>query len=306
MKKTLFLLLFAFGTAVVIYAEANVFDIKKDSAEAFTFWQLPSQSSSQMMSYVIRTSQGKIIVIDGGTSEDGPYLKSFLNRLGGEVSDWFLTHAHYDHVEAFIWNLQDTSNNRIKIKKIIANFPTVAWIEKYEKNYAFTIKEFNAAMKKAKREKTVVNAGDEIDIDEIKIEVLYVNTNTFKVNAINNSSLLIKFSDDTKSVLFTGDLGVEAGNDIIKKVNRKKLKSEYVQMAHHGQAGLGKNVYELIDASYYLWPTPLWLWDNDSGGGKNSGPWKTLEVRKWVEELQGKENYVSGKGRVKWNSWGFE
>ena len=299
MKKTLFILLFAFGTVVNIYAGTNTFDTKKDSTETFTFWQLPSQSTSQMMSYVIKTSQGKIVVIDGGASADGAYLKSFLNRLGGEVSAWFLTHEHYDHVEAFIWNLQDTSNDRIKIKKIYANFPTVSWIEKYEKQYAFTIKDFNAAMTKAKRKKTVVNAGDEIDIDEIKIEILYVNTNTFKVNAINNSSLLIKFSDDTKSVLFTGDLGEEAGNDIIKKVDHRKLKSEYVQMAHHGQAGIGKNLYELINASYYLWPTPLWLWNNDNGGGKNSGPWKTLEVRKWVEELQGKGNYVSGNGLYK-------
>ena len=299
MKKTLFILLFAFVTTVNIYAGVNVFDIKKDSTKTFTVWQLPSQSASQMMSYVIKTSLGKIIVIDGGTTADGEYLKSFINNLGGNVTAWFLTHAHYDHVEAFIWNLQDTSNNRISIKNIYANFPTLSWIEKYEKQYAYTIKDFNAAMRKMKREKTVINAGDEIDIDEIKIEILYVNTNTFKVNAINNSSLLIKFSDNTKSVLFTGDLGEEAGDDIIKKVAHDKLKSEYIQVAHHGQAGIGKNLYELIDASYYLWPTPLWLWNNDSGGGKNSGPWKTLEVRKWVKELRGKKNYVSGNGLYK-------
>jgi len=299
MKKYLFLILILVNSSVYVCANFSVIDVDKDSSETFTFWQLPSQSTSQMMSYVIKTSQGKIIVIDGGTTADGEYLKSFINSLGGNVTAWLLTHAHYDHVEAFIWNLQDTSSNRIKIKNIYSNFPTITWIEKYEKNYAFTIKEFNDAMNKAKRRNIIVNAGDEIDIDEIKIEILYVNTNTFKVNAINNSSLLIKFSDSTKSVLFTGDLGEEAGNDIIKKVAHDKLKSEYVQVAHHGQAGIGKNLYELIDASYYLWPTPLWLWNNDSGGGKNSGPWKTLEVRKWVKELQGKGNYVSGNGLYK-------
>ncbi len=298
-KKYLFLLLFVLGSVVNVHAVFNNPDVVKDTSKTFSFWQLPSQSTSQMMSYVIQTSQGKLIVIDGGTTADGAYLKSFINNLGGEVTAWFLTHAHYDHVEAFIWNLQDKSNDRIKIKNIYANFPTVSWIEKYEKNYAFTIKEFNAVMTESKRKQTVVNAGDEIYIDEIKIEVLYVNTNTFKKNAINNSSMLIKFSDSTKSVLFTGDLGKQAGNDIVKKVNHKKLKSEYVQVAHHGQAGIGKNLYELIGASYYLWPTPLWLWNNDNGGGMNSGPWKTLEVRKWVEEFNAKENYVSGKGLYK-------
>ena len=299
MKKTLFLLLFVLGSVVNVHAAFNNPEVVKDTCETFTFWQLPSQSTSQMMSYVIQTSQGKLIIIDGGTTADGAFLKSFINNLGGEVSAWFLTHAHYDHVEAFIWNLQDEDNDRIKIKNIYANFPTVLWIEKYEKNYTFTIKEFNAAMTESKRKQTVVNAGDEINIDEIKIEVLYINTNTFKKNAINNSSMLIKFSDSTKSVLFTGDLGKQAGNDIVKKVNHKKLKSEYVQVAHHGQAGIGKNLYELIGASYYLWPTPLWLWNNDNGGGKNSGPWKTFQVRKWVEEFNAKENYVSGNRILK-------
>ncbi len=299
MKKYLFLLLFAINSLVNAHASSNVIDVAKDSSETFICWQLPSQSTEQMMSYVIKSSQGKIIVIDGGTKADSTYLKSFINNLGGEVYAWFLTHAHYDHVEAFIWNLQDKSNNRIKINNIYANFPTVAWIEKYEKEYAFTIKEFNDVMAQSKRKHTIVNAGNEIDIDNIKIEILYVNTNTFKDNAINNSSILIKFSDSIKSVLFTADLGEKAGNDIVNKVDHNKLKSEYVQVAHHGQDGIGKNLYELIDALYYLWPTPLWLWNNDNGGGKNSGLWKTLEVRKWVEELQGKGNYVSGKGLYK-------
>ncbi len=299
MNKYLFLLLFVTGFLVTTNANTYKCDIKADSIKTFTLWQLPSQSTSQMMSYVIKSSQGKIVVIDGGTKADGEYLKSFINNLGGEVSAWFLTHAHYDHVEAFIWNLQDNSNDRIKIENIYANFPKVSWIEKYEKKYAFTIKEYNNAMTLAKRKHTVVNEGDEIGIDGIKIEVLYVNTNTFKENAINNSCLLIKFSDSIKSVLFTADLGEEAGNDIVKKVDHKKLKSEYVQMAHHGQDGIDKKLYELIDALYYLWPTPLWLWDNDNGGGKDSGLWKTLEVRKWVEELKGKGNCVSGKGLYK-------
>ena len=299
MKKNLFLLLFIIGLIVGTYAIYNKLNIRTDSIETFTLWQLPSQSTSQMMSYVIKTSKDKIIVIDGGTKADSTYLKSFINNLGGEVYAWFLTHAHYDHIEAFIWNLQDTSSDKIKIKNIYANFPTVSWIEKYENEYAFTIKEFNSAMTLVKREYTVVKKGDEILIDNLKAEILYINTNTFKENAINNSSMFIKFSDGIKSVLFTADLGVEAGNDIIKNVDHSKLKSEYVQMAHHGQVGISKQLYELIGASYYLWPTPLWLWDNDNGGGKDSGPWKTLEVRKWVEELNAKENYVSGNGLYK-------
>ena len=41
----------------------------------FTLWQLPEQTNSQMMSYVIRGTGGKVIVIDGGTAGDAPYLQ---------------------------------------------------------------------------------------------------------------------------------------------------------------------------------------------------------------------------------------
>ena len=70
-------------------------------------------------------------------------------------------------------------------------------------------------------------------------------------------------------------------------------------MAHHGQGGVTREVYEAISPSVCLWDTPDWLWDNNSGGGYNSGPWKTLEVRAWMEELGAIEHYVIKDGTTK-------
>lgn len=55
------------------------------AAESFTLWQLPEQTHSQMMSYVIRTPGDKIVVIDGGVKGDADYLRKFLLDLGGKV-----------------------------------------------------------------------------------------------------------------------------------------------------------------------------------------------------------------------------
>ena len=79
----------------------------------------------------------------------------------------------------------------------------------------------------------------------------------------------------------------------------KRLASDYVQMAHHGQNGVDKDFYKAVAAKYALWPTPRWLWDVDSGKGKGSGPWKTLEVRAWMKELGIEKNYVSADGLYK-------
>jgi hypothetical protein len=51
-----------------------------------------------------------------------------------------------------------------------------------------------------------------------------------------------------------------------------------------------------VNPKYCLWPTPKWLWDNDQGNGKNTGPWKTLEVRSWMENLNVEKNYIMADG----------
>ena len=58
----------------------------------FTLWQLPSQTPSQMMSYVLVTGGGKVIVIDGGNRGDALYLKGFLGAVGNHVHNWFISH----------------------------------------------------------------------------------------------------------------------------------------------------------------------------------------------------------------------
>ena len=111
-------------------------------------------------------------------------------------------------------------------------------------------------------------------------------------NAVNNSSLVIRVSDSNKSVLFTGDLGMEGGQKLLNSPYRKKLRADYIQMAHHGQNGVDEVFYEAVQPKYCLWPTPLWLWDNDSSQGKGTGPWDTLRVREWMERLNVKRSDI--------------
>ena len=69
-------------------------------------------------------------------------------------------------------------------------------------------------------------------------------------------------------------------------------------MAHHGHSGATKELYTVVSPKICLWPTPAWLWDNDPGTGYNTGNWKTIETRKWMEELGVQQNYVEKDGDV--------
>ena len=138
--------------------------------------------------------------------------------------------------------------------------------------------------------------GQEIRVDGNLIEILGTKNPEITSNAINNSSLVLKVSDSNKSVLFTGDLGVEGGGKLLESPLRDRLRADYVQMSHHGQRGVDLDFYRAVSPTACLWPTPRWLWENDSGDGSDSGPWETLTVRKWMQELGVQTHYVSAFG----------
>ncbi|MBX7257015.1 MAG: MBL fold metallo-hydrolase [Candidatus Hydrogenedentes bacterium] len=261
----------------------------------FTLWQLPNQTNSQIMSYVLQTKGGKLIVIDGGVAGDAPYLREFLRAHGNRVDVWFLTHPHDDHMNAMHELVKNPDG--LTIGPIYASMPDRDWVNLYcneadKKQYA----EFVATMQSANRELIELRLGQTFRIDGVRIEVLGVKNPEFHNNPLNNSSAVLRVWDSNKSVLFLGDLGYEGGNKLLASPYAKRLHCDYVQMAHHGQNGVSREFYRTVNPTYCLWPTPKWLWDNDSGGGKGSGKWKTLEVREWMSQLPVKQHYVMCEG----------
>ena len=63
--------------------------------------QLSPQTKSQMMGYIIKTKNDKMIVIDGGIGGDAANLMKYIEKHNNKVDYWFLTHNHNDHTNAF-------------------------------------------------------------------------------------------------------------------------------------------------------------------------------------------------------------
>jgi beta-lactamase superfamily II metal-dependent hydrolase len=289
------------GTNVAIYLQADTANqlFQLQEAPRFTLWQLPSQGGGQMMSYVIQTAGGKLMVVDGGRTEDGSYLKNFLAARGNHVDHWFISHPHQDHIDALTWILANQGD--LIIDEIYAAIPPTEWMDLYyDSNAKSGVQAFTNALANAGRSYVELNAGDLFDIDEVHVEVLFAGNTDLSdaseniYNPGNNYSAVMRVSDLTKSVLFTGDIGKDAGDYLVDTLDPAKLKADYVQMAHHGQYCAEKNFYELVEAKYALWPAPLWLWDNDQGDGFDSWRLTTIETRQWMDELGVVQNYVSG------------
>ncbi|MCL5019176.1 MAG: MBL fold metallo-hydrolase [Patescibacteria group bacterium] len=260
----------------------------------FTLWQLPPQTKTQMNGYVLLTKNGKLIVIDGGCEGDAPYLRGFLGALGNHVHAWFISHPHSDHVDALTAILKNPAG--IRIDDLYGSLPAASWIEQHENDALKTIQALEEALKSAGHHVIELLPGQTFDFDGVSFEILAVKNPEITGNAINNQCAVWRVEDSKKSVLFLGDLGLEAGDKLLNGSYRDRLKSGYVQMAHHGQRGVSEAFYREINPKYCLWSTPRWLWENDSGGGKNSGPWETLNVRAWMEKLNIEKHYVSTDG----------
>ena len=94
------------------------------NGEACSLWQLPGQTKTQINSYVIRTAGNELIIIDGGTKGDAAYLREFIRDRGNHVHAWFISHPHYDHVDALtaiLDNLEGTSRARRCERRILQN-----------------------------------------------------------------------------------------------------------------------------------------------------------------------------------------
>ena len=261
-------------------------------------WMLGSATGAQNLSIVIKSPHGKLIVIDGGWEADADKLSSLILQQGGKVDAWLITHPHEDHVGALCAILDDTAR-KIKIDKIYCSLANPDWYRKVSTTGAGIADQLLSAFTKLPVG-TVTNnigRGTEINIDDVNIRVLN-NRGVYTYNGVNNSSLVYKIRVSGQSILILGDLAYDGGKDLIKTCTAAELKSDIVQMAHHGQQGVDQDAYALIAPTTCLWPSPAWLWNNDNGGGVGSGPWGTLTTRAWMDALGVKDNRSLKDGDV--------
>lgn len=252
--------------------------------------QTHNQSSSQMMGYLITASDGTLVVIDGGTAAEEQRLRERIKARGGVVSLWLLTHCHHDHIEApgRIFARPDG----IELDTVCYRFPSTDWLCEMEPHSREVILRF-AEEEKAVQDRALDAApGLRLELGGMTVEVL--NDALALVEhppedrslfSLNDSSAIYRFTfPNGVTALFLGDCGVPEGALLAGRWGQK-LRSDIVQMAHHGQRGCAEPVYRLVRPQVCLWNAPAWLWNNDLGEGFDTGPFETVATRGWMDRL---------------------
>ncbi len=289
----------------------------KEAGKARLYCLMP-QANSLMQSFVLRTEHGKLIVLDGGVDSAGKdeaaYMPAALRAIAGvgqndyvEVEAWFLSHAHKDHFRELSKTLTEYYNDEnFFVKNFYFDFPNFnteeypydtgddAYLEVLSLSMDLYAEarnipvvgdsyydDLNGAVINAD---TIANGSADMEIDGVRIEFLQ----TWDISNgtdINDNSLIMRMWIDGQSVLFLSDAHTAAGESLLKKYGLK-LQSDIVQMAHHGQRGVGKEVYDAVDAKVRIWNTPLWVWNNTTD-------YEIGTTRSWVNG--GKDFTVGGK-----------
>ena len=268
----------------------------EEETKTTMLYQLAPDNSSLTMCYVIKTPNDKLIVIDGGIDGAGrnkaPYLPAALRAILGlgendyfEVEAWFLSHAHSDHIYELSKMLKEYKpSDHYKINNFYFDFPpfaTEAYAGENDDFFDTNLREnmnayaqvvgaevnegmdFYDTVNGAVINEEAIKNGLEINIDGVRIEVLQTWNIADGFSNVNDTSIILRFWAEGQSIMFLGDAGPIAGNRLVNTYG-DSLKSDIVQMAHHGQACVGKNCYAAIDAQVNLWPTPVWVWKNEN------------------------------------------
>lgn len=229
----------------------------------------PDPPTGVSLSYVVRLCDGSFIVYDGGMPW-AEYARRLYTVLSSQtepgrpivIAAWVLTHAHIDHTGVFDL-FADEYAHKIKVEKIILNFGRALEPEsaEYQPHILRQAEKFPGA--RVLR----VLSGTDLYFRNAKMEVLFDQTlnHPLVIPNLNAETLVTRLELDGISYMFFADhADYEGGgnypstnfnNGAIRRMYGDYLKSDVVQVAHHGLGGGGTAaLYELVAAKYALWP----------------------------------------------------
>ncbi len=237
------------------------------------------------MGYIVRTKNGEEIFIDSGLNIDYDSLKSYIDLYtDGNIDHWVITHAHDDHVGAY---LEVLNKEDITIKNLYYNMLSEEWYKENDPRGYDSEKAFLDSLSNSKILNHIVcKKGDIFKIDNIEMDILRVaNPEITNGDNGNEASMVFKITatNVNKSMIFLGDAMTNASPEILDVGD--KLKADAVQLAHHGNWGVTEDVYKAINPKVAFVNATESLYNNDNGQGYNSGGWTSIIVREWLENI---------------------
>ncbi len=238
--------------------------------------------------YIIKTDDGRAIIVDGGfqTKECADNIYNTLKKLDirrnaddkFEIAAWIITHAHEDHIGAFISFAALYGKDNATVEYVIHSFPgeniydeagNNIGVANVEDNISQQISLFEAARKSRYPYSKVISPHANLNyyIDNVTISMLYSPELIYEANApvdyFNNTSLAFKIGVGNTNALILGDAAENAARVMNSSYSSSAFKCNILQITHHAMftgANYGhtwtelRAIYDATNASLALLP----------------------------------------------------
>ena len=246
------------------------------------------------MGFVIITPKNRAIVIDGGTYTEMPNVKAHIGDR--PIAAWIITHTDKDHFAGLKEMMQENDPYLDRVERFYANFHTPAFFRAMgDETYASWVEIYDAYAAKNEGRFVTPVQGDRFEIDGLAFDILFSKKEKYVKNYSNDASLVFRVTGKKRNVLFLGDMGPEAGVELLETYGNS-LQSDIVQMAHHGHVGVEKDVYEAIDPNVCIWCAASWLWQEHEGVRYLNGEHSVSVTRQWMAEIGNQRHIVTKDG----------
>lgn len=277
--------------------EADVPAFTKITSPKITQMGLNYNAGNFGMCYIITLSDGSFVVFDGGgyNSEYGDalrlynLLKSLNKRTDGKIviAGWFLTHEHWDHATNFFNSMKDHGTGMV-LEACYMNMPAKSAVTNSNNPNYYVDSNFATLSMTVEGGTKIVklHTGMKFMIRDAEFEILATHEDNFprRCNYFNETTTVTRMKLGGNSVMWLGDAKNYASSVITTRYG-SYVKSDIVQVAHHGYDGINQSAYRLMDPQILLWPTSQSNWSSQITG-------KTYAVDKYLYELVGEANII--------------
>lgn len=255
-----------------LYMYSIDYTIGESTTSVTDYWQIDCG-----MMYMIKLKDNSLFLIDSGHERQSSneameaqleFMRKITNTSANEkikIRGWFFTHPHGDHVfggHKFV----EMYHDNIEIESVMFNFPGYGVVGGYDGG-TFKLKDtINKYFPNVKH--TSLHTGQTFSMQGVRFDTLCTHEDwvgsdgkTTLGGDMNTASTVLKITIDGKSLMLLGDI---TRSDELEKMYDTTLKSDMVQIAHHGYNKL-QSLYQAIAAEYAICP------NSEENAGLQSG-----------------------------------
>ena len=281
-----------------------------------TVTQLPFTGKAVGMGYVIRLEDGRFVVIDGGGVNSGgtehDQIWNVLNALYVDaygvspstaepivIAAWINTHSHWDHYYAFYQMLKKYGKTGLlRMEYLLGNFPEEMGIFAVSGSTLLmgepaTISKMQGFVKGG-FQYIKVHTGQKFYLANVTMEILmtYEDHNPRRICNSNDTCTIVRFSFENQNAtagqkpltaIFLAD-AFRFQSRYLCAMYGSYLQSDIVQLAHHGNIGCEKAVYEAISATTVLFPHAYDTFSKYTAGKSDAWNYKVDYFVVWEQE----------------------